>query len=183
MIIGMYVPAQADPDALVVLALDEGNGTVAGDASGSGNDGTLVNGAVFEANTGDGSAFSVRLDGVDDFIDLGVVDVNGTGLTLAAWFNAASFPGPSRDPRIISKASGTAANDHVFMLGTIAVGAATTLIASSGDITPGVWRHAALTHDGITLRLYLGGCRCVVAGGGGGATARSGRPVLRRTPR
>jgi hypothetical protein len=153
---------------LVELPLDEGSGTVAVDASGSLNDGTLVNGPTYEAATGDGSAFSVRFDGVDDFIDLGVVDVTGTGLTLAAWFNADSFPGSSNDPRLISKATGTAPDDHVFMLGTISVGSVvrlrarvriggstTTLIASSGDLVPGVWRHAAVTYDGATLRLYL----------------------------
>ena len=124
----------ASPDALsgiisaletasvVELPLDEGAGVVAGDASGNGNDGSLVNGAAFEATTGDGSAFAVRFDGVDDFIDLGPLDVNGTGLTLAAWFRADSFPGRSKDPRLISKATGTAANDHVFMLSTIRAG-------------------------------------------------------------
>ena len=107
---------------------------------------------------------------MDDRIDLGVLDALGSGLTLAAWFNADSFPGPSRDPRLISKASGTAANDHVFMLSTIAVGSVTrlrarvrvggsmtTLIATSGDLVPGVWRHGAVTYDGVTLRLYLDG--------------------------
>lgn len=133
-------------------------------------DGALVNGAVFEASTPDGSAFAVRLDGLDDFIDLGPLDVNGSGLTLATWFNADTFPGPSSDPRLISKASGTAADDHIFMLSTIRVGSTTrlrarvrvggvttTLIASAGDLLPGVWRHAALTYDGMTLRLYLDG--------------------------
>ena len=33
---------------------------MAGDVSGMGNDGTLVNGAVFEANTGDGSPSAVH---------------------------------------------------------------------------------------------------------------------------
>ena len=157
-------------DTLVALPLDEGGGTVANDASGSSNDGTLVNGAAFEANTGDGSASSVRFDGVDDFIDLGTIDVNGTGLTLAAWFNADSFPGTFSEPNLISKATSVAANDHVFMLSTFEVGpavrlrgrvrvggTATTLIASSGDLSIGAWRHAALTYDGIMLRLYLDG--------------------------
>ena len=48
---------------IVELPMDEGVGTVAGDVSGQGNDGALVNGATFEANTGDGSAFAVRFDG------------------------------------------------------------------------------------------------------------------------
>jgi hypothetical protein len=157
-------------DAVVHLPLDEGSGTVAGDISGLGNDGTLTNGAEFEANSGDGSPYSVRFDGLNDYIDLGSVDVNGSGLTLATWFNADSYPGPSKDPRLISKASGTRANEHVFMLSTVGSGSAvrlrarvriggqtTTLIASSGDLLTGVWHHAAVTYDGSFLRLYLDG--------------------------
>ena len=157
--------------------LDEGSGTVAGDASGMGNDGTLVNGAVFEANTGDGSASAVRFDGVNDRIDLGFLDVNGPGFTLAAWFNAVTFPGASNDPRLISKASGVYENDHVFMLGTILsatevrlrgrvrVGGVTkTVIAPMGNLDTGQWYHAALTYDGVTLRLYLDGVQVGAAG-------------------
>jgi VCBS repeat-containing protein len=160
----------ADPDAVTILPLDEGSGTVAGDVSGNGNDGTLMGGALFEANTADGSPFAVHFDGTDDYIDLGPLDVNGTGLTLACWFNPDAFPGPSNDPRLIAKATGTGANDHIFMLGTVLSppfirlrarvrvgGVTTTLVASSGDLTQAVWRHAAATYDGTTLRLYLDG--------------------------
>jgi VCBS repeat-containing protein len=160
----------AGGDTIVELRLDEGSGTVAVDSSGLGNDGMLVNGPVYEADTPDGSPYAVRFDGQDDYIDLGVLDVDGNGLTLAASFKADSFPGPSKDPRLISKASGTAANDHVFMLGTVAAGSeirlrarlrvggtTTTLIAPSGDLQTGQWHHAAVTYDGTTLRLYLDG--------------------------
>ncbi len=91
-------------------------------------------------------------------------------MTLATWFNGDSFPGPSNDPRLVSKATGVAANDHVFMLGTIKAGnevrlrarvrvggTTTTLIAGTGAISTGQWYHAAVTHDGSTLRLYLDG--------------------------
>jgi len=157
-------------DIITHLPLDEGSGTAAVDASGAGNDGMLVNGPQYEAATADGSAYSLRFDGADDFVDLGTLDAAGSGLTLAAWFNADSFPGPSSDPRIISKASGASANEHIFMLSTIQVdgairlrarvrigGTTSTLIASTGDLTPGVWRHAALTYDNVTIRLYLDG--------------------------
>jgi len=167
---GLWANAFAGSDAVVALPLNEGSGVVAGDTSGNGNNGTLVNGPVFEANTPDNSAFALRFDGVDDYIDLGTVDVTGTGLTVAAWFNADSYPGTARDPRLVSKATGTSGNDHVFMLSTIRLGAATrlrarvriagvttTLIASSGDLATGVWQHGAMTHDGATLRLYLDG--------------------------
>ena len=117
-------PARADVDLLVAFPLDEGMGTLAGDSSGNANNGTLANGASFEDNSGDESPFAVRFDGLDDLIDLGVLDANGTGLTLAAWFNASGFPGKGKDPRLISKASGTGWNDHVFMLSTIKLGSA-----------------------------------------------------------
>ena len=164
------VAASSPSDALVELPLDTGSGLIAVDASGNGNDGDLLGGAGYEANTADDSAFAIRLDGSDDYIDLGVLDVVGSELTLSTWFNADSYPGSAKDPRLISKASGTAGNDHVFMLGTIKVGSAvrlrtrvrvggstTTLIASSGDLAAGAWHHGAMTYDGSTLRLYLDG--------------------------
>ncbi|RKX32780.1 MAG: hypothetical protein DRP71_11545, partial [Verrucomicrobia bacterium] len=163
------VVGTTDPDALTHLPMDEGTGLVAGDVSGAGNDGSLEGGALFDSDSGDGSLSSVRFDGLDDYINLGLLDVNGTGLTLATWFKADSFPGSSNDPRIISKASSVSGNDHVFMLSTIKSsgiklrgrvrvgGTTTTLIASSGNLTTGRWYHVALTHDGSTLRLYLDG--------------------------
>jgi VCBS repeat-containing protein len=174
------VASSIDPDAIVILPLDEGGGTLAGDVSGNGNDGTLANGAAFEANTGDGSAHAVRFDGADDRIELGNLDVNGTGLTLAAWFNADTFPGSSSDPRIISKTSGLSGSTHIFMLSTVQVGSAirlrgrvrvggstTTLIASTGNVAAGQWYHAALTYDGSTMRVYLDGVQV-------GSTPKSG---------
>jgi hypothetical protein len=168
LLLGISSPSRADSDALVLLPLDDGSGLLASDMSGLGNHGTLVDGALFEANTTDSSPYAVRFDGINDFIDLGAIDVSGTGLTLATWFNADSFPGPSNDPRLISKATGVSSNDHLFMLSTIRTGSVirlrarvrvggttTTLIASSGDLGSGVWRHAAVTYDGAALRLYL----------------------------
>ncbi|MEO1064503.1 MAG: LamG-like jellyroll fold domain-containing protein [Actinomycetota bacterium] len=170
-----------DPaDLLVDLRLDETSGTTATDASGSGNDGTLIGGAAFDPATPDGSASSVRLDGVDDAIELAPFDVDGSGLTVAAWFRADSFPGSSQDPRLISKASGVAADDHVFMLGTVrsggetrlrarirVAGSTTTLIASAGDLSTGQWHHAAVTYDGSLVRLYLDGVEVGSAALGG----------------
>ena len=85
--------------------------------------------------------------------------------------NAETFPGTAQDPRIISKASGTAEDDHVFMLGTIKQGNETTLrgrlrvngvthtlIADEGvSLVTGTWYHAALVHDGSQMKLYLNG--------------------------
>ena len=56
------------------------------------------------AQTGDGSGYSMGFTG-NDTIDLGALDVAGVVVTLAVWINADTFPGNSRDPRIISKAT------------------------------------------------------------------------------
>jgi hypothetical protein len=156
--------------ATVLLPLDDANGTTVTDASGNGHDGALLNGASFEALNGDGSPYAVDFDGVDDMIDLGSVDVRGTGLTLAAWFFADSFSGSAADGRLISKATGIQDDEHVFMLSTIRArsavrlrgrvrvgGSTTALIASTGNVDEGEWNHAALTYDGTTIRLYLNG--------------------------
>jgi hypothetical protein len=167
------LPAISGAQVVLHLPLDDLTGNVAADASGHGNNGTLVNGALFEPITPDGSRSAVRFDGVASRIDVPAVDPVGTGMTLAAWFRADSFPGRSLDPRIISKATGTKNDEHVFMLGTIATqgrprvprlrarvrvdGSTTVVVATSGNIETGVWYHAAATYDGTAVRLYLDG--------------------------
>ena len=69
----------------------------ASDSSLNGNSG-VISGAEYNEATGDGSTYSMEFTG-DDTIDLGGLDVVGTGLTLAAWINADTFPGNARDPR------------------------------------------------------------------------------------
>ena len=158
-----------DGEALVRLALDAGSGDAALN-SGFGTDGRLVGGAAYDSDTADNSAYSVRFDGVNDYIDLGSIDVFGNGLTLAARFKADTFTGDVKDGRLISKATGVATKDHIFMLSTIASdnevrlrarvragGVTKTLVAKNGNLSTGKWYHAAVTHDETTLRLYLDG--------------------------
>ena len=154
---------------LLRLGFDEGSGTVAGDSSGNGRNGTLTGGAVFDPTSADASPSSVSLDGIDGVVTVPGFATGAREVTLAAWFNADSFGTP--DARVISQATGTAANDHVVMLSTfpqvdrsttlrarIRVGGTThTLVASSGAVTAGRWHHAAATHDGEVLRLFLDG--------------------------
>ena len=157
-----------DPDLLAHLLFDDGTDP-ATDSSGSGNSAALL-GPVYVNEAGDSTASSLSFDGIEDTADLGAFDVNGTGLSLAAWFNATTFPGAANDPRIISKASGSAINDHTFMLSTIEAngdirlrmrvkinGQTRTLRATSGNLVAGQWYHAAATYDGSTMRLFLDG--------------------------
>jgi hypothetical protein len=160
-----------DPGTLVGhWKFDEaiGSGATAIDSSGKGNTGTIA-GAIRTASgylTGNGLSF----DGVDDYVNLGPMNIPGSAMTIACWVKFDAFTtGSSRDDRIISKSTGVNEQDHYWMLSTIASGTGTrlrlrlktatttTLIASSGNIVTGQWYHAAATYDGANMRLYLDG--------------------------
>ena len=162
---------EALTNVLVYFSFDDSDSlSTATDDSGNGNNG-VITGAVYVADSADGSSFSLDFDGVDDGVSLGTLDLSGTGVTLAAWVKAETFPGAFSDPRIISKASGTSEDDHVFMLGTIKQGNETTLrgrlrvngvthtlIANEGvSLVVGTWYHVAMVHDGSQMKLYLNG--------------------------
>lgn len=150
--------------------LDEGRGSAAHDVTGHGHDGTLVNRPSWHY---DDRLYTNALsfDGVNDYVDVGAIDVAGKGLTLAAWVDPRKLENCRRnDCRIISKAVGTAENEHYWMLSTIRVGDKTrlrfrlktdgvtsTLIATSGDLNNYSPFHAAAVYDGVFMRLYLNG--------------------------
>jgi len=147
--------------------LDDGSGSVASDSGIGAQDGTLV-GPAWVTDTGDGSSFALEFDGVDDRLDLGSIDLDGGALTIAMWFKVDSFG--TRDARLISKATGVQTQQHFWMLSTIfnggearlrfrlrTGGATSTLVASSGALTPGVWTHAAAVYDGSSMRIYKDG--------------------------
>ena len=165
----IVAPASIDYEYTIGLVsywkFDEATGNIAFDSSGSGHDGTLVNGPTW--TTGKvGNALS--FDGVDDYVDIGNLDVDGTGLTLTAWFKADSFIAGSADNRLISKATGSNTQDHYWMLSTISsdgvklrfrvkTDGTTELIATSGNINTDEWVHAAAAYDGSSMILYKDG--------------------------
>jgi hypothetical protein len=109
----------------------------------------------------------LEVDGVAGRVNLGPYDVTSEHLTMMAWINADDFGTP--DARILSKSTGSAASDHVWMLSTIQGpharfrlktddgDATTTLIGSGGTLTAGAWHHIAATYDGSMMRLYQDG--------------------------
>ncbi|MCP4203257.1 MAG: hypothetical protein GY769_15140 [bacterium] len=173
-----------DPTAGLVAwwPFDEGEGTVAIDASGGGHTGFLTNGPQWSAEP---SGSALAFDGSNDYVDAGSFDVSGSALTLAAWVYAENLANcSSNDCRILSKSTGTAEADHYFMLSTISGGGGsrlrfrlktggttTTLIASSGDLPENVWIHVAAVYDGApdteTMELFLDGVSV-------GSTAKTG---------
>ena len=159
----------SNPDLLLHFEMDDQQGIVT-DSSEFDNHG-ILNGAEYTTLTGDGSPYSLQFNGLNDSVSIGQLDVNGTGLSLSAWIYADSFPGNSRDSRIVSKARDSSSDGHFFMLSTIAVGNETrlrgrvkingtthTLIANSGNILEVErWYHVAATFNGNSFELFQDG--------------------------
>src|SRR3989344_4461946 len=154
---------------------DEISGTTAADSSGNNNTGTLTNGPTWATGKINNA---LSFDGTDDYINLGNMNVSGSGITIAAWVKADTFSS-SIDTRFISKANSTNEQSHYWMLGQTnsggdklrfrlkAGGSTQTLIASSGDLPINTWFHAIATYDGSTMRLYKDGIEV-------GSVAKSG---------
>ncbi len=87
--VGVTVTNTAQPPGLVAAySFDQGSGTAAPDASGTGNNGTLTNGPTWAAAGKYGGAIS--FDGVNDMVtiaDSASLDLT-TGMTLQAWVQA-----------------------------------------------------------------------------------------------
>lgn len=159
-----------DPTLVAHWRFDEGSGTLAADSAGA-NDGALQFGAAWGGPSVDGSSGYVRLDGSNDTVPVGNMDISGDQLTIACWFRADDFG--VLDARLISKASGVQGAQHLWMLSTIRVpyaggphflrfrlrtnGTTTTLAEPNGVLTPGVWVHTAAVYDGAQMRLYKDG--------------------------
>ena len=155
-----------DPDPGLLAAWSfSGDAASVTDVSGNGNIGYLEDGATRSAAGYTGQALEV--DGVAGHVNLGQYDVASEKLTLMAWINADDFGTP--DARILSKSTGSAASEHVWMLSTVQGpharfrlktddgNATTTLVGSGGMLTAGVWHHIAATYDGARMRLYQDG--------------------------
>ena len=171
------VDPNADSDLLAHLAFnDDQTPTIAADSSIHGNSGVIL-GPQYVSETSDGSARSLEFKGSDS-VSLGGLDVDGTGITLAAWIKADSFPGDNRDSRIITKADGVVTNRHVFSLSTarrgntrdtvirgrVRIGGVTrTFRASQGNLETGTWYHVAMTYDESEIKLYVDGVEVAAA--------------------
>lgn len=148
---------------------DEIGGDVISDASGNGKSGVLQGGASFVSGH---AGNALHLDGANDYVDLGGLDVSGSQLTLSAWVKADLAD--TQDRRIISKATTSFEQSHYFMLSTfrsegrnrlrfrLKTGSSqnsgtTVLVADGGEVTQSAWHHVAATYDGARMRLYLDG--------------------------
>ena len=165
---GTVTNVTTDPDTIGFWRLGESSGSTAVDETGS-NDGTYNN--VTLGSTGvTGGNTAADFSGSNSYVDLGNLDVAGSGITMAAWINADSFG--TEDGRIFGKSDGSFDPDHTWMLSVIDQGAdvflrvrisaggyTETLIANSPSLSTSQWYHVAATYDNATgeMALYVNG--------------------------
>jgi hypothetical protein len=173
-----------EEDLVAHWPMDTGTGAVAEDISGAGYTGKLVNGAQFATG-------GAKFDGVNDYMDVGKLNIAGNAMAMSGWFKADNLSNcRARDCRIISKATGISEQDHYFMVSTIKVGSQTrlrfrlktngitsTLVATSGNVKQHNWIHVAAVYDGQAMRLYQDGIEVGSMAKKGSITTNSGSSV------
>ncbi|MDB6123106.1 MAG: Laminin sub domain 2 [Pedosphaera sp.] len=169
------------------LPFENGSGTIAADASGHGNPGTLNHMSPLAWVTGiSGNALS--FDGFDDYIEIS--NHLGASFTICCWIKTTqTFP--QVDPTyagtgIIWSDVGGPANDFI-MGGTQSpsginrlsffVGGSETSISGMQEISTGQWIHLAVTRDAVSgaVNLYVNGAL--------DASATAGLTVLNANPK
>lgn len=172
-----------DGSFLGVWHLAEQSGTTAFDDTGQ-TPGTYRGGPRLAMNGAIGG-LAVGVDGTDDFIDLGPLDIapdgpNNDGLTLeVAAFSPAALG--SCVGRLVSKARSAAIGGNIWTLATVnesdgacelgvslSVGGTNQVLKSSTAVIPrGAWFYAAATYDGSRIRLFANGVMVAEAAANG----------------
>lgn len=154
-----YTATYAESSGLVAAyGFEEGASTVTGDASGSGNDGTLQGPAWTAGHTGGGLSF----DGSDDLVtvaDAASLDL-ANQMTLEAWVRPASSSKGKTAALVKEGTSGPVYALHASGSGRRASGSVATsgLVEAVGPrLQTGQWTHIAATYDGGAVRLYVDG--------------------------
>ncbi len=165
--------AEIDPQTVLgAWLLDEGTGNIAEDASGNGNDGTLMGAPNWVAGW---SGNALEFIGSGTYVDCGNAEALNVGVfSVSFWCNIPSTQGWNH---IISKgnhgASGTPgsvnwgvmmySDEQRILFETYNNTSWTAVIA---DTTAGEWHHVVATFDGSILQLYHDGQSVGTSGGG-----------------
>ncbi|HET8755685.1 MAG TPA: LamG-like jellyroll fold domain-containing protein [Solirubrobacteraceae bacterium] len=158
-------------------SFDEASGATAGDASGTGNDGTVSGAARTTGRYGGALSF----DGVNDWVSIN--DANSLDLTNRMTLEAWVRPTGLGDWRtvVIKERPGQLAyalyastdnnrpSGHVFTTADIATRSSSVLPANT-------WSHLAFTYDGAATRLYVNGTQ-VATGTLTGSALTSSSPL------
>ena len=164
----------ATPGLVLALGFDEGSGTSATDASGSGNNGTTANTTWVMGKYGGALSFngsSSRVT-IPDTPSLHLT----TAMTLEAWVEKTATNANWRD--VIYKG-----NDNYYLssssqpgnrpAGGAIIGGAYAEAYATASLATNTWAHLAVTYDGSAVRMYVNGIQVGSAAKTGSITTSS----------
>ena len=140
--------------------LDEGSGSVAGDSSGLGNDGT-IHGASWVNGSPDGST-ALSFDGASDHVDV----PSDASLTFSGAFTVEAWIDPTSTSdvhRIVSQDGASSGDNHFILMlkeGVVKFSCYTNAwhgMMGSTILSAGRWYHVAGVYTGSELRIYVDG--------------------------
>jgi hypothetical protein len=152
-------PPPPPPGLVAAYSFNEGSGTTLIDRTGFGRTGT-VSGATWSTAGRNGGALS--FDGINDIVT--IADHNSldltTGMTLEAWVRPSTVSN-TRTVLMKNRSGGMAyallAGDPASLPAGYVRTTSDQNVTGAAAIGVNVWTHLALTYDGTTLRLYVGG--------------------------
>ncbi len=138
--------------------MEEGHGTVAGDASGNGHEAILSQAKWATTRIGN---FSLRFDGNNDYArieDSSSLDAQSE-LTLSAWIYPDNLAGGGSYPSIVSKSSAYRLYAHTDRRVRFQVyNGSTSIVAKPQATMPNLeWTHVVGTFSGTQLKVYING--------------------------
>ena len=169
-------------DSLVAFwPFDEADGSTVINAVDTDLNGTLNNVERVEGQVNG----ALRFNGDSSIVTLPTFDVPGGGITLSAWMR---FDGTATsDGRILSKATSTNPDTHIFALGPhdngrlrarlTTDGSTTELFTPDNAISVNTWHHVVLRYDGAALQILVDGDLAASTPASGDIPEAPGTPV------
>ena len=163
----MIQSASAEETLLAYWKFDEGDGDIAYDSSGNGNDGILYGGLDITGWTDGMYGKALLFDGVDDYVEVpDDASLRPYAFSVETWIKGDKPGALDTWQHIVSKHErydGTPFRGYVLQVNELRLGFSLGIVSAWSHIVAletyetGVWYHLMGTWDGVTQKFYING--------------------------